>query len=96
MTSATLGTGISSIPDYMFSSCSALTSVVLPENITGIGKYAFQSTAFTELPLTASITEIKDYAFKSCTKLTSVAIPDRVTKLGTYVFQSCTGLESAK
>ena len=80
----------------MFSSCSALTSVVLPENITGIGKYAFQSTAFTELPLTASITEIKDYAFKSCTKLTSVAIPDRVTKLGTYVFQSCTGLESAK
>ena len=80
----------------MFSSCSALTSVVLPENITGIGKYAFQSTAFTELPLTASITEIKDYAFKSCTKLTSVAILDRVTKLGTYVFQSCTGLESAK
>ena len=95
--SATLGTGVFSVPNYTFNNCSKLATIVLSENITSIGQYAFQNcTSLAALPLTANITQINNYAFKGCTKLTSIEVPDQITSLGTYVFQNCTGITHAK
>ena len=81
--------------DYMFSGCSALTSLILPSSVTKIGNYAFEHlVTLTSLIIPSNVTEIGNSAFENCRGLTSMKIPSSVTNIGDCAFLNCSGLTS--
>ena len=83
--------------DYMFSGCSALTSLTLPSSVTKIGNYAFENcSGLTSMKIPSGVTKIGDCAFKYCSGLTSMIIPSGVTEIGGGAFSGCSGLTSMK
>lgn len=75
--------GLTEIPDYMFSSCSSLVAVKMPDTATKIGK---------------SVNAIKGYAFDGCNMLanivyadgqTGVNLPSTLTSIEAYAFRGC-------
>ena len=82
LTSATIGSGVTSIGNNAFSYCSGFTSI----GVIGSG------VSF-EIP--SSVTSIGSQAFYRCDSLTSVTIPDSVTSIGDNVFWQCFNLTDA-
>lgn len=95
-------TKITAIEDSMiFSGCSRLTSVTIPDSVTSIGRNAFYNceslTAFYGKFASADnrclVVEGKLIVFARF-GLTSYTIPDSVTKIGDSVFRNCSSLTS--
>ena len=87
---------VDSIGNYAFTD-TALTELVIPEGVTGIGRCAFyecEDLVSVELP--ESISLIADSAFYSCTRLETIAIPEGVTLISLAAFSNCTGLTSVE
>ena len=93
--------GMTSIPDCYFAAGSDYTNclnkylknVQLPNNLTSIGHFAFNSCinlALTEL--LSGITSIGNYAFSKCPNLALTKLPNGITSIGDYVFNDCTNL----
>ena len=86
---------VTSIGDGLFSNCSNLKSVAIPQWVTSIGDMAFSHcSALTEITIPEYVTSIGDEAFMGCTGLTSITIPDGVTVLSDGLFRYCKGLTS--
>ncbi len=82
-------TGFSAPWGGLFSSCSALTNVVIPDSITNIGAYAFNNCKqLANIALPKSIVSIGHNAFQG-TALISVSIPQNVTRLEGDAFERC-------
>ena len=78
-----------------FSDCTDLTSITIPNGVTGISRDAFSGcSSLTSITIPNSVTSIGDYVFSGCSSLTSIAIPDSVTSIGSSVFSGCNSLES--
>jgi hypothetical protein len=91
----TIPNSVTSIGDWAFASCTALTNITIPNSVTSIGDWAFAScTALTTITIPNSVTTIGDYAFNYCTGLTTIMIPNSVTTIGTEAFNYCTNLTS--
>lgn len=72
-----------------------VTDLVIPNNVTSIGKYAFYDyTGLTSVTIPSSVTAIDDYAFRGCSGLTTITIPNSVTSVGVAAFTGCSGLTS--
>ena len=70
--------------------CSKIRSVTIQQNVTSIGKRAFDGcSALTTLSLGEKIKTIGNYAFENCTSLTGVTIPQSVTSIGLIAFGGC-------
>ena len=70
-----------------------ITSVSLPDGLTGIGDYAFQNcSVLTAVTIPDSVTEIGSYAFCGCRSLASVHLGSGVECIGMSAFQSCGAL----
>jgi hypothetical protein len=83
---------VTTIGDYAFEGCIALTSVSLPA-ATSIGNFAFLGcTALVSVSLPAA-TSVGGDAFAACTALTSVSLP-AATSIGDEAFDLCTALTS--
>ena len=54
---------VTSIPNYVFSGCSGLTSVTIPNSVTSIGKGAFYNTRIKSLTIGTGIRSIASDAF---------------------------------
>ena len=79
------------------SDCRTLASVVIPDDVTNIGKDAFYCChSLTSVTIPNSVTNIGWGAFRSCGGLTSVTIPDSVTSIGDCAFQGCRGLADSE
>ena len=67
---------------YMaFYHCSTLTSVTLPEGITGIHEYAFSCTGLTQIVIPASVISIHgSYPFEVCASLASIIVTNGNSK----------------
>ena len=63
-------TGLTTINDYAFLNCTGLTSITIPESVSRIGIYAFQSNGLTSITIPESVTRIGNAAFLNCSSLT--------------------------
>jgi hypothetical protein len=82
---------LSNIENNAFQSCTALTSVSVPNTVTNIGSSAFQSVAIQDLVWPTNTSAINDFTFNNCTSLTSVTnIPNTATSIGASAFYNCT------
>ena len=91
----TIGNIVTSIGNYAFEGCTALTSVIFTSTSTlvTIGVAAFYNcAALTSITIPSSVTTIGNSAFFGCTAFTSITIPSSVTSIGNFVFNDCTGL----
>jgi len=68
---------------------SDITSIVIAEGVTYVGRNAFSWAANVEsISLPSTLTSIRDYAFAGC-KITSLVIPEGVTSISNGTFQNC-------
>ena len=79
----------------VFSQCSNIISVEIPNSVTSIGDGTFSFCgSLTSITIPDSVTSIGASAFSSCSGLTSITIPDSVTSIGHNAFSDCSGLTS--
>jgi len=90
---AELGQNVTSIGESVFSSCSQLKSIVIPDAVTSIGSYAFSDcSSMTSAKIGNGVETIDKSAFSGCSALPSITIPQAVTTIGNNVFYNCTSL----
>jgi hypothetical protein len=87
-------TGLTSIGNFAFYGCSALTSANIGSSVTSIGDSAFFGTSLPSITIPDSVTSIGAGAFSNCTSLTSATIGTSVTSIGNSAFSQCTSLTS--
>lgn len=86
---------INSICGHFLEDCDKLTSVILPPNTTGIGKYAFSGcTNLNILNITDGIEFVGDYAFANCVKKQDIKLPTGLKSIGNNAFDGCISLSS--
>ena len=87
--------GLTSIDNSAFFSCSGLTSVTISNSVTSINENAFRDCrSLTSVTIPNSVTSIGDYVFYNCRSLTSVTIGNSVTSIGSSAFYNCSSLTS--
>ncbi|MBR1457665.1 MAG: leucine-rich repeat protein [Oscillospiraceae bacterium] len=87
--------GWTEIPEWAFRQCDGLESVIIPDSITSIGMYAFESCSnLTSVAISEGITSIPSGLFADCSSLESIEIPKSVNRIGSYAFSSCSNLGS--
>lgn len=67
-----------------------VTSVVLPDTITSIGKQAFYGcTELISVNIPEGVTELPDEVFLNCARLNDISLPDSLTGIGARAFYHC-------
>ena len=95
VTSVTIPNSVTSIGDYAFRYCDAMSSITINNTITSIGDYSFMYCgSLTSVTIPSSVTSIGDGAFSNCIELTSVTIPNSVTSISDEAFEGCNNLTS--
>ena len=89
-------TKLNYVPDRAFQE-SNIQTIVIPNNITSIGLYAFSNCRnLTSVTIPSSVESIEYGAFLDCSNLTSISIPDRVKNIDEYTFYGCRSLTIVK
>lgn len=70
----TIPVGVTTIGDYAFDSCSTLTEVAIPSNVTNIGGFAFYGCNLISVSIPASVTSIGNSPFTDCTQLANINV----------------------
>ena len=85
---------LSVLPEQVFSGCTNIKSLILPNTLTAIKSYALSKTLLVSISIPASVETIEEYAFEGCEALTSIEIPASVEKIGNNAFPYCTSLQT--
>ena len=87
--SFTIGKGMDTIPESMFSSCRNLTDIKIPAHIKKIEEYAFSNIKIHSVELPEGLTEVGANAFVfslDCDYDTEVVLPSSLKKLNNHSF----------
>ncbi len=88
------GIKVTEIAKNGFKECANLVSVIIPESIESIGRFAFFSCPnLSSINIPSSITVINASTFDSCTSLTSIELPESITTIEVAAFSN-SGLKS--
>ena len=88
-------TSLGDIATNAFYGCIALSSIILPTNVTSINSMAFQGCiALQSIAIPDATTEIMLHAFMNCTSLTQVNFGNGLTTIGDNAFKNCAALTS--
>ena len=80
----------------IFSGCSSLTRIEVPEGITDLPNYAFKDCTYLRtVVLPNSLKSIGSYAFAGCEHLRISDIPDTVVSIGKNAYSDCSALQYA-
>lgn len=80
-------------PYTVFSENGYNGDLILTDNITGIGEYAFGDCAsLTSINCPDTLTSIAEAAFYGCTALKSIYLPNNITRIGDWAFGKCKSL----
>ena len=91
---------IDTLRNYLFSGCSYLKYIIIPENITTINMGAFNYCIGLEklvIPSTIAgfkVTSISEDAFRGRTEITGVNFPDTLKTVGGNAFLGCNSIKS--
>ncbi len=84
---------VTTIGDYAFSDCEALTSVTMPNSVTTTGTGCFMfSPNLKQVTLSESLSALGSYLFDGCSSLSEVTIPSSVSVIGNCAFAHCPSL----
>lgn len=91
-------TKVSQVAQNVFSQCSSLISISLPNTITAIGDRAFEGCSkLTSVDLSKTkTTTMGTSAFASCGNLGTIILPTTLTIIGTSAFKDDTNLRSVQ
>ncbi|MBO7253208.1 MAG: leucine-rich repeat protein, partial [Oscillospiraceae bacterium] len=84
--------GVTSIGNYAFSGCSAVT-LELYDGLLSIGDYAFEGASLKMLHIPDSVVYLGSKALYGCVHLTDVSLPNGITKIGESTFDQCLSLQ---
>ena len=83
---------VTSIDDSALFNESAVTSIVVANSVTTIGKFAFSTCiSLVSVTLPNAITALPSALFSDCFNLASITIPESVTSIGTIAPPTTTG-----
>lgn len=89
----TIGKNVGVIDKFMFSYCTGLEDVFLPDNITSVGMWGFRGcTSLKSVRLGQNLSQIADYGFSECSSLDNVVFPASMTSVADNSFSNCTSL----
>ena len=90
ITAAVISPGTKTIGYCAFHNCTELTTVILPDTLTGIDAEAFFGcTALKTVVIPHSVTSIGSSAFAYCINLKSINLPNHLVYLGINAFRCC-------
>ncbi len=76
-----------------FENCEHITSVVIPDSVEIIERYAFQNCkSLVSVTIPESVKTIGSFSFAHCTALSELTIPEGVSHIGKGAFQNCKSL----
>lgn len=91
----TIAEGAKILNNGMFSGCTLLEEVVLPDSLKEIDGNVFEGcTGLKTIRLQEGLTRLGDFAFSGCISLRSVTLPASVTQMGMNLFNGCSALET--
>lgn len=87
------GYTVKALSEKLFYCDSDITSVVLPDGITEIPKFAFyKCTSLSSVSIPDSVVIIGEHSFEGCTSLSKVVLSDNVNIIDDFAFNNCTGM----
>lgn len=82
------------IPDYLFSECTGLKVVTIPETVTTVGVNAFADcTNLIEINIPDTVKNLGRSAFSGCTSIEKAHIPEDWTEIPSGTFNGCISLK---
>lgn len=90
-----VSSGVTSIGNYAFRDCSALTSVSIATSVAEIGEYAFtRCTSLSAISIPSGVKTLGAGAFSFCSSLASVSISKGLQSIGAAAFIYCESIET--
>lgn len=75
-----------------FQNCTKLTSITIPDSVTGINNLAFYSSKLTNISIGNGLRYIGANAFFECSNLTDITIPNSIIEVADSAFGGCYNL----
>lgn len=87
--------GLTTLNNEVFSGCTALTNITLPEGLTTVGTNTFIGcTSLTSAVVPSTLTTLPTNMFKDCTNLSSITLPSKLKTISKQAFYGCTALKT--
>lgn len=72
-----------------------MTSIIIPDSVTGIGSYAFSGcSSLTDITMPSNISYFGNNVFNDCSSLNEINLPNGITAINPSTFFGCSNLSS--